>query len=128
MPIKVGDIVRYNGKEQRVMRVLPRAGNTVFVLSHEGNGSRIRASEVALIEPFIKPGIKTGDFVHILPIPSEERGFFIDANKQIDDDIYEVVRVWESSSSGTVIDIIYNGHKRHYMAHYVEKISDYDII
>lgn len=128
MTIKVGDIVRYNNKEQRVMGMLSLAGNTTLSLSHEGNGSKIRTSEVTLIEPFIRPDIKIGDCIRILPIPSEERGFYIDANKPIDDDVYEVVGVWESSRSATVIDIVYNGHKRHYMAHYVEKIREYDMI
>ena len=128
MTIKVGDIVRYNGKEQRVMSVISWAGDIMFRLSREDKSNRIRTSEVALIEPFAKPDIKTGDLVRILPTTPEERGFYIDANKPIDDDIYEVVDIQESDRCGMVIDIIYNGHKRHYMAHYVEKISDYDMI
>lgn len=128
MAIKVGDIVRYNNKEQRVMGMSSWACNTTLSLSHEGNGSKIRTSEVTLIEPFIRPDIKTGDCIRILPIPSEERGFYVDANKPIENDVYEVVGVWESSRSATVIDIIYNGRKRHYMAHYIEKVQDYDMI
>ena len=128
MVIKVGDIVRYNGKEQRVMSIGSLVGNTTLWLSREGKSNQIRTSEGTLIEPFIKPDIKTGDFVCILPISFEERDFYIDANKPIDDNIYEVVSVWESDRCGMVVDIMYNGGKRHYMAHYVEKVCDYDMI
>ena len=128
MTIKVGDIVRYNNKEQRVMGMLSLAGNTMLSLSHEGNGSKIRTSEVTLIEPFIRPDIKTGDCIRILPIPSEERGFYIDANKPIDDEFYAVVGVWGSSRSATVIDSIYNRHKSYNMDNYVEKVREYDMI
>lgn len=128
MTIKVGDIVRYNGKEQRVMGIGSWVGNTTLRLSREGKSSQIRTSEVTLIESFIRPDIKTGDFVRILPIPFEERDFYIDANKPIDDDIYEVIDVWESSRYGMIVDIMYKGRKRYYMAHYVEKIHDYDMI
>lgn len=126
MTIKVGDIVRYNNKEQRVMSFYDGCSDTLR-LSREDKGDLVRASNVTLIEPFIKPDIKTGDFVRILPIPYEEQDFYIDANKPIDG-VHEVVGVWESSRSATVIDIIYNGHKRHYMAHYVEKVREYDMI
>lgn len=128
MTIKVGDIVRYNGKNQRVMSVYPHIYDPTFRLSCEGKSSKIRSSNVTLIESFVKPNINTGDFVHILPIPSKERSFFVNANKQIDNDVYEVVSVWESDYHGMVIDIIYNGHKHHYMAHYVEKVREYDMI
>lgn len=128
MAIKVGDIVRYNDKEQRVMSVISWAGDIMFRLSREDKSNRIRTSEVTLIESFIKPNIKTGDLVRILPTPPEEQYFFIDANKPIDDDIYEVVDIQESDRCGMVVDIMYKGHKRHYMAHYVKKISDYDMI
>lgn len=128
MTINIGDIVRYNGKEQRVMGICSWIDNTTLRLSHEGQSSRIRTSEVTLIESFIKPDIKTGDFVHILPIIPKEQNFYIDANKPIDNNIYEVVGVWESDRCGMVVDIMYNDKKRHYMAHYVEKVCDYDMI
>lgn len=128
MAIKVGDIVSYNGKRQRVMSIGSWVSTTTIRLSLESKGSQIRISKVTLIESFIRPDIKIGDFVCILQIPPEERGFYIDANKSIDDGIYEVIDVWESSRSGMVVDIMYNGEKRHYMAHYVEKIHDYDMI
>lgn len=126
MTINIGDIVQYRGKKQRVMNFYGGRSDTLQ-LSREAKGNLVPPSKVVLIEPFTKPDIEIGDFIRILPIPYEEQTFYIDANKPIDD-VYEVVGVWESSRSATVIDIIYNGHKRHYMAHYVEKVREYDMI
>jgi hypothetical protein len=126
MVINIGDIVRYRGKKQRVMSFYDGCSDTLR-LSREDKGDLVRASNVTLIEPFIKPDIKTGDFVRILPIPYEEQDFYIDANKPIDG-VHEVVDVRELNRCGTVIDIMENGEKLHYMVHCVEKVCEYDII
>ena len=96
-------------------------------LSREDKGNLVHASNVTLIEPFIKPDIEIGDFIHILPIPYEEQDFYIDANKPIDG-VHEVVDVRELNRCGTVIDIMENGEKLHYMVHCVEKVCEYDMI
>ena len=127
MAIKVGDIVEYKGKQQRVMG-FSYGSETLLKLSHESRNDRIHVDNVTLIESFVRPNIKIGDSVRILKIPTHERKFYNDANKPIDNNVYEVIDVWETPRVGTVVDIRVNSRKRHYMAHYVEKINDYDII
>lgn len=126
MTIKVGDIVEYRSKKQRVMSFYDGRSDTLR-LSREDKGNLVRASNVTLIEPFIKPDIEIGDFIHILPIPYDEQDFYIDANKPIDG-VHEVVDVRELNRCGTVIDIMENGEKLHYMVHCVEKVCEYDMI
>lgn len=126
MTINIGDIVRYRGKKQRVMSFYDGRSDTLR-LSREDKGELVPASNVTLIEPFIKPDIEIGDFIRILPIPYEEQDFYIDANKPIDG-VHEVVNVRELRRCGTVIDIMENGEKLHYMVHCVEKVCEYDII
>lgn len=127
MTIKVGDIVEYDGKQQRIMGFV--FGNeNLLRLSHQDKSAHINVNNVTLIESFIKPDIKIGDSVHILKVPDNEQKFYIDANKPIDDGIYEVVDVFESERVGMVVDILVKGERRHYMAQYVKKVQDYDMI
>lgn len=127
MAIKVGDIVEYKGEQQRVMG-FSYGSETLLKLSHESRNDRIHVDNVTLIESFVRPNIKIGDSVRILEIPIHERKFYTDANKPIDNNIYKVIDTWENKRVGLVVDIRVNSRKRHYMAHYVEKINDYDII
>lgn len=126
MTINIGDIVQYRGKKQRVMNFYGGRSDTLQ-LSREAKGNLVSPSKVVLIEPFTKPDIEIGDFIRILPIPYEEQTFYIDANKPIDG-VHEVVDVRELIRCGTVIDIMENGEKLHYMVHCVEKVCEYDII
>ena len=127
MTIKVGDIVEYNGKQQRVMGFVFGDEN-LLRLSQQDKSAHIHMNNVTLVESFIKPEIKVGDSVHILKVPDKEQKFYIDANKPIDDGIYEVVDVFGSDRVGMVVSILIKGERRHYMAQYVKKVQDYDII
>ena len=127
MSIKVGDIVEYNNKQQRVMGFVWGLKH-IIRLSHQDKNDHINVNNVTLVESFIKPDIKIGDSVRILKVPDNERKFYMDANKPVDDGIYEVIDMFENHRVGMVVSILVKGEKRHYMAHYVEKIHDYDMI
>lgn len=127
MAIKVGDIVEYNNKQQRVMGFVWGLKH-VIRLSHQDRNDHINVNNVTLVESFIKPDIKIGDSVRILKVPDNERKFYMDTNKPVDDDIYEVIDVFENHRVGMVVSILVKGEKRHYMAQYVKKVQDYDII
>lgn len=85
-------------------------------------------NNVTLIESFVKPDIKIGDFIRILDIPGNEQTFYMDANKSVDDDIYEVIDILDEKRFGMVVSVLVNGKKHLYMAQYVKKVHDYDMI
>lgn len=127
MTIKVGDIVEYNNKRQRVMGFVVDSKNLIR-LSHRSKNSHINVKNVTLVESFIKPDIKIGDSVRILHIPDNEQGFYMDANKPADDGVYEVVDVFENKRVGMVVRVLIEDERRNYMVQYVEKVQDYDMI
>ena len=97
-------------------------------LSHQSKSSHINVNNVTLVESFIKPDIKIGDSVRILNIPDNEQTFYMDANKPADDGVYEVVDVFENERVGMVVRVLIEDERRNYMAHYIEKVQDYDMI
>ena len=125
MDIKVGDIVEYNGKQQRVMGL---TRDNKVRLSDEGQFRFIDTGLITLIQSFVIPDIKVGDWVIIQKIPPNEQGFYNNANDPIDDNIYKVVETWGDKLTGFVVSIDIDGLVKHYMTHYVEKIDDYDIL
>lgn len=127
MAIKVGDIVKYDNKQQRVMGFAFDNEN-LLRLSHESKSAHINVNNVTLIESFVKPDIKIGDFICISDIPGNEQTFYMDANKPVDDDIYEVIDILDKKRFGMVVSVLVNGEKHHYMAQYVKKVHDYDMI
>lgn len=127
MTIKVGDIVEYDNKQQRVMGFVFDSKNLIR-LSHQSKSSHINVNNVTLVESFIKPDIKIGDSVRILNIPDNEQTFYMDADKPADDGVYEVVDVFENERVGMVVRVLIEDERRNYMAHYIEKVQDYDMI
>ena len=125
MDIKVGDIVKYNDKQQRVMGL---TRDNKVRLSDEGRFRFIDAGLVTLIQSFTIPDIKIGDCVSIQKIPPNEQEFYGNANDPIDDNVYEIVETWGDKLTGLVVSIDIDGLVKHYMAQYVEKIDDYDIL
>lgn len=72
MTVKVGDIVRYKGIEQRLMM----CGTYIFRVSHNGSigGS---PSSLELGEPVILPNLEVGDWVIVDDIPAEEKKAYL---------------------------------------------------
>lgn len=76
MDIKVGDIVKYQGKIVRVMEkvVIESTSNIQLRLSCFGWG--ISLDDVELVESIKPPTIKDGDDVIIKPIPFGEQNYY----------------------------------------------------
>lgn len=72
MHIKVGDIVRYKGIEQRLMM----CGTYIFRVSNNGSiGGSPRSLE--LVESVTLPNLEVGDWVIIDDIPIEEKKAYL---------------------------------------------------
>ena len=67
MDIKVGDIVRFEGRDVRVLRVA-----SSILLSYFGP-VRVSLDDLELIESYDSPKLEVGDSVTILDIPNIER-------------------------------------------------------
>ena len=68
MHVKVGDIVRYEDTEQRLMM----CGTHIFRLSHNGNIGR-SPRRLELVESVTLPNLEVGDWVIVNDIPIEEK-------------------------------------------------------
>ena len=78
MDIKVGDIVKYQGKTVRVMEkvTIESTSNIQLRLSCFGWGCGISLDDVELVESIDLPTIKDGDEVIIKPIPFGEQNYY----------------------------------------------------
>ena len=78
MDIKVGDIVKYQGKTVRVMEkvTMESTSNIQLRLSCFGWGCGISLDDVELVESIDLPTIKDGDEVIIKPIPFGEQNYY----------------------------------------------------
>lgn len=72
MIVKVGDIIRYKGIEQRLMM----CGTHIFRLSHNG---KIGGSyhNLELVESVTLPNLEVGDWVIVDDIPTEEKKAYL---------------------------------------------------
>ena len=72
MHVKVGDIIRYKGIEQRLMM----CGTHIFRLSHNG---KIGGSyhNLELVESVTLPNLEVGDWVIVNDIPIEEKKLYL---------------------------------------------------
>lgn len=125
MAIKVGDIVEYRGVRQRVMGVHLQE---LVRLSKQNRMTWFDTRLVTLVKSYKSQDIQPGDFVRILDIPDEEQHFWDNANKPLEGDIFKVDEATHASRYGALVYIRVNGRRHLFMEHYLEKISDYDII
>lgn len=125
MAIKVGDIVECGGVRQRVMGVNLQE---LVRLSKQNRMAWFGTNLVTLVEPYTPQNIQPGDFVRILDIPEEEQYFWDNANKPLKGGPFKVDEVTHHSMCGPLVYIRENGKRHLFMEHYLEKVSDYDII
>lgn len=125
MTIKVGDIVECGGAKQRVMGVNLQE---LVRLSKQNRMAWFDINLVTLVKPYTPQDIQPGDFVRILDIPDEEQHFWDNANKPLKGDTFRVHDVIHHDMCGTLIEIRENCRIHLFMEHYLEKISNYDIV
>lgn len=125
MTVKVGDIVRYAGIEQRLMM----CSADMFRLSHDGHMG-FSSYRLRLVESTTLPELKVGDLVYVNNIPIEEKN--------------QYVATWDMRSEETVnssqpytIDFIHNTkcygqvfeiNGRCFLPYHLTPTMDYDMI
>lgn len=127
--LKVGDIIYYDNKPQRVMQ-FTNPVNDIRKLFLSISGIVVLQNPfVNLIEP-VFDDFAVGDLVRIRPIPENEKQHYIclwydELNHIFDGEtIFEVQRVLRTSHRGAVITVC----GKWVMAYHLEKLSDYDMV
>ena len=125
MTIKVGDIIRYNGIEQRLMT---RAIN-MFRLSHNGNiGDSYHNLE--LVESVTLPNLEVGDWVIVNNIPMEEKNAYFTPWYGTCEEIvtsgepHQIEAIYDTVDYGKVVRL----DQHMFLPYHLTKINNYDII
>ena len=122
MTVKVGDIVRYSGRNVRVMRI----GSSI-VLSYFGLVND-RLDNFEVIEPYDPPKFEVGDKITILDIPKHERAHYGPGWRS------EMTQMIGSTQTITEVrDDTYLGQRVKlgswwFQTYHLEKINDFDIV
>ena len=129
--IKVGDVVRYDGRVARVMEKIGiRMDNTLPIIKVVGPNfyAKLHPSNVLLIESIELPQLKVGNRVHVDEIPQYERrrddGIWLDEMDAYIGKEYLVTELWNHSQLGPLAKL--NGWW--FRTYHLSKVSDYDII
>lgn len=134
MDIKVGDIVKYQGKTVRVMEkvTIAATSNVQLRLSCFGWSSGISLDDIELVESIEPPAIKDGDKVIIKPIPIGEKDYysvgwgitmdnFVSNNY---DSVHEITNIHYVDRYGWIGTI--NHHT--FLLYHIESANSFDII
>ena len=125
MTIKVGDIVRYGGLEQRLM--MCSAG--MFRLSHDGHMG-FSPYRLRLVESTTLPELEVGGFVCVNNIPIEEKNQYVATWDMRSEETvnsgqtYTIDEVHNTECYGQVFEI--NG--RCFLPYHLTKTDSYDMI
>lgn len=130
--IKVGDIVRYNGIESRVMEIC--TVDDRVVLSELHPWERIPLYKLKLVKSIKSSNFKPGDMVTINDITNGEMDTYIFNWVTIMDKIIESgesVEVIHSESrpgDGQIVIVNWDGLWVPFMTYHIELVVDYDIV
>ena len=122
MDIKVGDIVRFEGRNVRVLRI-----SSSILLSYFGP-VRVSLNNLELIKSYDSPKFEVGDSAIILDIPNSERMHYGPGWQ------YEMTQMIGSTQTVTEVrDDKYLGQRVRlsdwwFCTYHLENVNDYDII
>ena len=125
MTIKVGDIVRYKGTEQRVMM----CGVHGFLLSHDRYIDE-PLDNLDLVDSVTLPNLEVSDWVIVNNIPMEEKKLYLtpwyDGCESIvtSDERYQIRAIYDTVDYGKVIRL----DQHMFLPYHLTKIDGYDII
>ena len=129
MDIKIGDIVRIRGREQRVTR----CGFGCATLSHSGTMPISHIERYRVIEKsIVLPQLDVGDFVYVRDITEDEKHNYC-LNWGYGNDRY-IEKIWPVTYVRDVGDVCGGGQivtlcdGQDFHTYHLEKIDDYDIV
>lgn len=127
--LKVGDLIMYRGKPQRIMQSdIPFEGSREVFLSISGI-TTLTGSPIEVIEQ-TSDDFNIGDYVVIHPIPNHEkqvytRPYHAEYNSISDGNtIFQIQNVVRDPYRGTSVQV----DGGWFLTYHVEKIGDYDIV
>lgn len=127
--LKVGDLIMYRGKPQRIMQSdIPFEGSREVFLSISGI-TTLTGSPIEVIEQ-TSDDFNIGDYVVIHPIPNHEkqvytRPYHAEYNSISDGNtIFQIQNVVRDPYRGTSVQV----DGGWFLTYHIEKIADYDII
>ena len=127
--LKVGDLIMYRGKPQRIMQSdIPFEGSREVFLSISGI-TTLTGSPIEVIEQ-TSDDFNIGDYVVIHPIPNHEkqvytRPYHAEYNSISDGNtIFQIQNVVRDPYRGTSVQI----DGGWFLTYHVEKVGDYDIV
>lgn len=130
--IKVGDVVRYNGLESRVMEICTIDDRVVLSELHPWE--RVPLHKLKLVKSIKSPNFKPGDMVTINDITYGEMDTYIFDWVTIMDKIIEsgesveVIRSESMPGDGQIVVVNWDGLWVPFMAYHIELVVDYDIV
>ena len=130
--IKVGDIVRYDGLESRVMEICTLDDRVV--LSELQPWERVPLRKLKLVESIKSFNFKPGDMVTINDITNSEMNAYIFNWVTIMDEIIdsgeavEVILSEPRSGDGQIVVVNWDGLWVPFMTYHIELVVDYDIV
>lgn len=127
--LKVGDLIMYRGKPQRIMQSdIPFEGRREVFLSISGI-TVLTGPPIEVIE-HISDDFNVGDYVVIHPIPNHEkqvytRPYHAEYNSISDGNtIFQIQNVVRDPYRGTSVQV----DGGWFLTYHIEKIADYDIV
>lgn len=127
--LKVGDLIMYRGKPQRIMQSdIPFEGSREVFLSISGI-TTLTGSPIEVIEQ-TSDDFNIGDYVVIHPIPNHEkqvytRPYHAEYNSISDGNtIFQIQNVVRDPYRGTSVQV----DGGWFLTYHIEKIADYDIV
>lgn len=127
--LKVGDLITYRNKPQRIMRSdIPFEGRREVFLSISGI-TVLTGSPIEVIE-HISDDFNIGDHIVIHPIPTHEKQvypipYYSEYDTTFDDKtIFQIQDIIHNPYRGTSVRV--NG--KWFMTYHIEKVADYDIV
>ena len=129
MDIKIGDIIRIMGREQRVTQ---RSAKYV-TLSHSGTMPIEHVEQYGvMVQPITLPQLDVGDFVYVHDITDDEKHHYC-LNWGYEKDRY-IENIWPVTyirdtgyicGGGTIATL---GDGQGFHSYHLEKVEDYDIV
>lgn len=127
--LKVGDLITYRNKPQRIMRSdIPFEGRREVFLSISGI-TVLTGPPIEVIE-HISDDFNIGDHIVIHPIPTHEKQvypipYYSEYDTTFDDKtIFQIQDIAHNPYRGTIVQV--NG--KWFMTYHIEKVADYDIV
>ena len=129
MTVKVGDIVQYNGKAQRVMTVSSHAGYVTFSSSGTVSFPDLSVLDTVNLEIAKPHQFEPGDTCLIKPITEDEkRHYGVGWAKEMDRYVGQIVTVTTTRISPLFGPVVYIDNGYEFQTYHLEPIYNYDII